>query len=144
MSRPLVAFILLLQTCSWAAAPQKAPAANPPDASEGIVLSIMATTQGNFGKLGIGVMDIDSGPYLDEKRVWRESLYAKLEITVEEDPSQFRQTKVREGQSLEVAGYRIFVEKINPGARGSIVLRLWSPPEPAKPAKRWPFSWFGR
>ncbi len=132
---PLAALLLAL-----AAAASAAPSAGK--AAEGTVLSVMASTQLHFGKLAIGALSTEFGSFLDEKRVRREGLYAHLEIAVKGDESQFQQVKAREGQTLEVAGYRIFVEKIAPGARGSAVLRLWAPPEPVKPAKRWPFTWF--
>ncbi|MHB8347346.1 MAG: hypothetical protein ACYDHM_09200 [Acidiferrobacterales bacterium] len=90
-------------------------------------MSIMSSTQGNFGKLSIGAGYLGGGPYLDEKNVRREGLHAGLSITIEGKPSRFQQPDVHEGQTLDVAGYRIFVEKINPGNRGTIVLRLWSP-----------------
>jgi hypothetical protein len=55
-------------------------------------------------------------------------LHASLSITVEGQSSQFRQPDVHEGQTLEVAGYRIFVEKIVPDAeRGTIIVRIWAP-----------------
>ena len=130
---PLAAALLFIQAGSWAGAP------------DGFVLSILSTTQGNFGRLGIGAGYMGGGPYLDEKDVRRVGLHASLAITVQGEPSQFQQPDVREGQTLAVAGYRIFVEKISPGAKGTVVLRLWAPAKPdmpAKPAKRWPFSWF--
>jgi hypothetical protein len=103
-------------------------------------MSVMETTQLNFGKLGIGAGYMGGGPYLDENGVRREGLHASLEIAVEGDPSKFSQPEVREGQTIMVAGYRILVEKIVPAQRGTVILRLWGPP---KPAKHWPFSWFG-
>lgn len=131
---------LLLVLASFAsAAPSAPPVAK---ASEGTVLSVMASTQLHFGKLGIGALSTDHGTYLDEKRVRKEGNYAQLEFTVQGELDKFRQEKVHEGQTLEVAGYRIKVEAIAPGARGSAVLRLWAPPEPVKPAKKWPFTWF--
>ena len=81
------------------------------------------------------------GSYLDEKGFKGEGLHAGLAITVDDEPKLFQQPDVREGQTLEVAGYRILVLEIDPGARGTITLRLWAPP---KPAKHWPFSWFSR
>lgn len=101
----------------------------------------MSGTQGVFGKLGIGAGYMGGGPYLDEKGVRRNGVYASLSITVDGDRSQFQQPDVHAGQTLEVAGYRIFVEEINPGDRGTIVLSVWAP---KKPVKHWPFSWFGR
>lgn len=127
--------------------PEKTSASSPQDASEGFVMSVMESTQLNLGEISIGAGGIYVGPYLDEKGVRRVGLRADLSISVAGAPSQFQQLKVREGQTLQAAGYRIFVEKLNPGARGSVVLRLWAAPKPpkaSKPAKRWPYSWFGR
>lgn len=138
---PVAAALLFLQAGSWASAPEKAPSPASTSATEGFILSIMSTTQGNFGKLGIGAGYMGGGPYLDEQNVRRNGLHASLSIAVEGEPSLFQQPDVHEGQTLEAAGYRIFVEKIDPGTRGAIVLRLWAPP---KPAKHWPFNWFGR
>lgn len=133
----LAAGLLLLQAGAWAA-----PAPAAPKASEGAVLSVMASTQLNFGKLSIGALAMEVGPYLDEKEVRQVGLHAKLAISVEKDPSQYKEADLAVGQTIEVAGYRIKVESIAPGNRGSAALRLWAPPEPPKPAKKWPFSWF--
>ena len=48
------------------------------------------------------------------------------------------------GQTIVVAGYRIKVEQINPGDRGSAVLRLWAPPQAPKSSKKWPLNLFGK
>ncbi|MDO8757617.1 MAG: hypothetical protein Q7J64_06375, partial [Elusimicrobiota bacterium] len=131
-----LAAILALATASSAA---------PADgkASDGLVLSVMTSTQLNFGKLSIGALATRVSPYLDEKEVRQEGLHARLAISVEKDPDADREVAVVVGQTITVAGYRIKVEHINPGNRGSAVLRLWAPPpEPPKPAKKWPFSWF--
>jgi hypothetical protein len=86
----------------------------------------MESTQGNFGKLGVGVGYVGGGPYLDEKNTRRNGLHASLSIAIDGQPSQFQEPDVQEGQILEVAGYRIFVEKIVPnGNRGGVVLRIW-------------------
>lgn len=96
----------------------------------GFELTIMQSTQGNFGKLGIGVGDTGGGgSYLDENGVRRDGLHASLSIAIEGEPSQFRQPEVYEGQTLKVDGYRILIERILPDAtpRGCIVVRVWMP-----------------
>lgn len=122
-----------------AAAPAAAATAAVP--AGGTPLSVALATQGNFGKLSIGLRAVENGPYLDAKEVRREGLHAGLSITVAGDSSAFQQPSVIEGQVLEIAGYRLRVEKINPGAKGSVVFLVWDAP---KPARRWPFSLFGR
>lgn len=139
---PMAAAFLFLQAGSWAAAPDKASSPVSGNADGGSVLSIMETAQLNFGKLEIGAGYMGGGPYFDEKHARREGLHAKLEIAVEGQPSQFTHASVREGQTLEVAGYRIFVTKITPGEKGTILLRLWAAPPEPKPAKSWR-SWLG-
>lgn len=139
--RTLAALLLALATAA-SAAPASAPVAGKP--SDGIVLSVTASTQLHFGKLGIGALATRVGPYLDEKEVRQEGLHARLAITVAKDPSAFSEVSVREGQTIMVAGYRIRVEAISPGDRGNAVLRLWAPPQAPKPAKRWPFNLFGK
>ncbi len=135
----ILAAVLLALATAASAAP--APAAGK--ASDGLVLSVMSSTQLNFGKLGIGALATGIGPYLDEKEVRQEGLHARLSISVAKDPAAHQEVAVAVGQTIMVAGYRIKVEAINPGDRGSAVLRLWAPPpEPAKPAKKWPFTWF--
>lgn len=133
----LAAALLLLHAGAWAA-----PAPAAPKASDGLVMSVMTSTQLNFGRLSIGGLATDDGAYLDEKEVRQVGLHSRLAIAVEKDPSMYREIDLRVGQTVEVAGYRIKVESIAPGGRGSTVLRLWAPPEPVKPAKKWPFSWF--
>lgn len=104
----------------------------------------MESAQLNFGKLGIGAGGIGSGPYLDEKEVRRMGLHASLSIAVNGDPSKFSQPDVHEGQTLEVAGYRIIVEKISPdNNRGTVVFRLWGPAKPPAAKKNWLMSLLG-
>ncbi len=136
-SKILTAVLLLLPGGAWAA-----PVPASPKASEGTVLPVMTSTQLHYGKLFIGVVSTDDGPYLDLKEVRREGLHTRLAIAVEKEPSQYKEVSLAGGQTVEVAGYRIKVESISPGDRGSAALRLWAPPEPAKPAKKWPFTWF--
>ena len=109
-------------------------AGNPPVAAStktdpGFEWSIEGGTQFNFGKLSIGAGYMGGGPYLDEKDVRRNGLHAGIDITIEGDPSKFQQPDVREGQILEVAGYKILIEKIIPGQKGTIILRVWGPPK---------------
>lgn len=136
-----VAALLALATVSFAA---PAPAPAPAKPADGVVLSVTASTQLNFGKLGIGALATQVGPYLDEKEVRQQGLHARLAISVAKDPDAFQEVSLVVGQSVVVAGYRIRVEAISPGDRGNAVLRLWAPPEAPKPAKRWPFSLFGK
>lgn len=143
-SKILTAALLLLPSGAWAA-----PAPDAPKPSDGIVRSVSQSTHITFGKLGIGAMSTGVGPYLDEKEVRRHGLNAGLSLTVERDPSSHRQVSLAVGDTVEIAGYRIKVEHINPGSeggeegegsgkRGSAVLRLWAPPaEPAKPRRKW-------
>jgi len=138
----LAAALLVLQAAAHAAAPAGAPAAGG-SAESGLVLSVMSTAQLNFDKLGIGAGYMGGGPYLDEKGARRDGLHASLSIAVQGEPKLFSQPDVREGQALEVAGYRILVEKINPGPRGTVVLRLWSPPKAPPARKNWLLSLLG-
>ena len=137
LRRSLATVIVCLSVGAWAAAPEKSSAATPVSAADGFATSIMSGTQLNIGKLSIGAGYMGGGPYFDEKNVRREGLHASLDITIEDDPSKFQQPDVHEGQIVEVAGYRILVEKIIPGNRGNLVLRLWVPPKPADPHKNW-------
>lgn len=116
--------VLLLLLVALLANP--AAVANP---DPGFESSVEQGTQLNFGKLGIGVGSVLRGPYLDEKKIHRQGLYATLEIGVEGEPSQFRQADVHEGQTLEVAGYRILVEKIIATGKGTVILKMWAPPQ---------------
>ncbi|HTW36520.1 MAG TPA: hypothetical protein VMD53_18015 [Rhizomicrobium sp.] len=97
-------------------------------ADGGFELSIVESTQGNIGAIGIGVGYVGGGPYLDENGVRRNGLHAGLAISVHHDPSAFQQPDVHEGQTLEAAGYRILIEKIIPEGRGSVIVRVWGPP----------------
>lgn len=125
---PLAAILVFLQLGSWAELTANASSPSPGKTDEGFSFSIMQTTQGNFGNLSIGAGYMGGGPYLDENGVRQEGLYASLTITIKGEPSQFQQPDVHEGQTLEVAGYRIFVEKIIPdGRRGTIILHIWGP-----------------
>lgn len=139
-SSSLAALFLALATAAFAA-PTPAPA--PGKASDGTVLSVMASTQLNFGKLGIGALATEIGPYLDAKEVRQVGLHAKLAITVAKDPAAFQEVDVVVGQTIMAAGYRIKVESIAPGDRGSAVLRLWAPPQAPKSAKKWGLNLFG-
>lgn len=120
---PLAA-ALFFQMGAWAAPAENALSPTTDKKTEGVVVSIMSTSQGNFGKLSIGAGYMGPGLYLDENGVKRDGLHAALSITIEGEPSLFQQPDVHEGQTLDVAGYQIFIEKINPGTRGTIVLRL--------------------
>lgn len=139
LAAPLLAF-----ATAASAAPAPVPAASTAaKASDGVVRSVMASTYLSFGKLGIGALATEVGAYLDEKGVRQEGLHARLSISVAKDPAARQEVSVVVGQTITVAGYRIEVEHINPGDRGSAVLRLRAPsPEAARPAKKWPFSWF--
>jgi hypothetical protein len=122
-----VAFIFL-QTPCWAAA--NAPASGSEKTDRGFEMSIMESTQFNFGKLSIGAGYMGGGAYLDEKGVRRVGPHATLSITIEGEPSRFQQPDVREGQTLNVGGYRILIEKIIPetsptDSRGTIIVRVW-------------------
>ena len=99
------------------------------EANKGFELSIMESTQGNVGPLGIGVGYVGGGPYLDENGVRRNGLHAGLAISVEDKPSAFQQPEVHEGQTLEVAGYRILIEKIllEFEDRRWVIVRVWGP-----------------
>jgi len=107
-------------------------AGNPPataKADDGFEWSIVEGTQFNFGDLSIGAGYMGSGPYLDEKDVRRNGLYASLSFADYGDDSPSRQSDVHEGQILTVAGYRILIEKIVPGQKGIVVLKVWAPPK---------------
>jgi hypothetical protein len=95
--------------------------------NDGVKLSIMQSTQGNVGALGIGVGYVGGGPYLDEHGVRRNGLHAGLAISVRDKLSAYQQPDVHEGQTLEAAGYRILIEKILPEDRGWVILRVWKP-----------------
>lgn len=92
----------------------------------------------------LGAGDMGAGPFLDEKGVRQDGLHADLSIAVNGKPSKHEEVDVREGQTVEFAGYRVLLEKVLLAGKGTIVFKVWSPPKPAKPARRWPFSWFGR
>lgn len=141
----MAGLLLSLATAS-SAAPAPTPTASAAGKeSDGVVRSVMTSTHISFGKLGIGGLAAEVGAYLDEKEVRREGLHARLAISVAKDPAAYQQVAVVVGQTITVAGYRIKVEAITPGDRGSVSLRLWAPPpEAPKPAKRWPFSLFGK
>ena len=111
---------------AWAGDP---PAAASTKADPGFEWSIEEGTQFNFGKLHIGAGYMGGGPYMDEKNVRRNGLHAGIQIAIDDDPSKFRQPDVHEGQILEVAGYKILIETIIPGERGTIVFRVWGPPK---------------
>lgn len=144
LNKILAAGLLLLQGSAWAA-----PAPADTKTSDGMVMPISQSTHFSFGKLGIGVLATEVGPYLDEKEVRHDGLHAALAISVEKAPDAYRQVYLAPGDSVEIAGYRIKVEHINTGSRrvedgegggvrGSAVLRLWAPPaEPAKPRRKW-------
>lgn len=108
-------------------------AGNPPAAAAkadpGFGWSIEEGTQFNFGELHIGAGYMGGGAYLDEKNTRQNGLHASLQIAVDEEPSLSQQPDVHEGQILEVGGYKILIEKIIPGERGVIVLRVWGPPK---------------
>lgn len=110
----------LFLTGTWAAAP------SADSTTGGFEMSVTEGTQLNYGPLGIGLGFVGVGTYLDEKNVKQYGLHASLSIAIEGQPSLFQQPDVREGQTLSVAGYRILVEKIIPGEKGVVVLRLWS------------------
>jgi hypothetical protein len=135
LTRCLVAGLLFFQVHAWAE-PVKAPATGSGKPDEGFIATIMSSTQGNFGKLGIGAGYMGGGPYLDEQNVRRQGLHASLTLSVDGEPSRFQQLDVHEGQRIEVAGFRILVEQINVGTRGTVVLRLWYPPSQSRPASK--------
>lgn len=121
----VLAFVAVLAVCRPAAA-----AAVVPDhgtSHQGFELSIMESTQGNIGVIGIGVGYVGGGPYLDENGVRREGLHASLEISVANRPSAYLQPDVHEGQTVEEAGYRILIERIIPEGRGYVIVRVWGP-----------------
>lgn len=121
--------ILLGISCVAGAGAGNPSAAASTKTDSGFEWSIEQGTQFNFGKLGIGARSVDGGPYVDEKNVRHDGPHAGIDITVEGDPSKFQQPEVREGQILEVAGYKILIEKIIPGRKGIIILRVWGPPK---------------
>ena len=107
------------------ASAQDAPPAKVVQPDAGFAMSIREGTQGNFGKLGIGAGSMGAGSYLDDKGVLRSGLHAALSIAVEGEPSLFRQIDVSEGQTVEVAGYRIIIDKIVPqDEKGTVILRI--------------------
>jgi hypothetical protein len=122
------------------AAPVAQPAAPEKNAAEGVSASVKTASQGNFGKLSIGVGYVGSGAYLDEKGAKRSGLHASLEIAVEDEPDKFSQPDVHEGQVLLVADYRVLIDKLVDGGsgRGTVILRLWPPAKvPPKAKKGW-------
>jgi len=123
---PLAALLLLLQAVVLGAAPASAPAKDV-----GFEWSIEEGAQFNFDKLSIGLGYTGGGPYLNVVGAMMDGLHARVEITVEGDPSKFRQADVCEGEILLAAGYRILIEKIIPGQKGILVLRVWGPPKSA-------------
>lgn len=111
---------------AWAGNPPAAPSTK---ADPGFEWSIKEGTQFNLGKLHIGAGNMIKGPYIDEKNVRRYGLYANIQIVVDDDPPVFQQPDVHEGQTLVVAGYKILIEAIIPGERGTLVFRVWDPPK---------------
>ena len=152
----LAALLLALATAASAApAPEPAPLpasavpGAPPAApaakeSDGAVRSVMASTHITFGKLGIGALATDIGPYLDENEVRKDGLHARLSISIAKDPAAHQEVSLVVGQTIMTAGYRIKVEAISPGDRGSVSLRLWAPPQAPKLSKKWPLNLFGK
>jgi|SRR5579863_136560 len=128
----LPAALLFILAGSFSVRALDAPSIAPGKADAGFEWSITEGTQFNFGKLGIGAGYMGGGLYLDEKNVRRTGLHASLDIQVDGEPSLFQQPDVHEGQTLEVAGYRILIEKIIPGEKGVVVLRVWGPPDTDK------------
>jgi hypothetical protein len=129
LMRSLLATGLLSSLVGSAALAANPPAAALAKADPGFEWSIEEGTQFNFGELSIGAGYMGGGAYLDDKDVKRSGLHASIDITVEGKPELFQQPDVHEGQTLEVGGYKILIEKIIPGQRGTIVLRVWGPPK---------------
>lgn len=117
--------LLIAALVSFALPLAAANPAGPAKPDAGFEWSIVEGTQFNFGDLSIGAGYMGSGPYLDEKNVRRNGLYASLSFAFYGDDSPSRQSDVHEGQILTVAGYRILIEKIIPGRKGTVVLRVW-------------------
>jgi hypothetical protein len=124
---PLAVVLLFLQ----AAAIGDAPAPASAKADPGFEWSIEEGTQFNFDKLSVGLGYVGGGAYLDMVGARKDGLHASIDISIEGDPSQFRQPDVHEGQILLAGGYRILIEKIIPGQKGILVLRVWGPPKSA-------------
>lgn len=118
------AALVLVPTSSWSDPSSILPSATtgPRDGE----FSIQTGTQGNFGELHVGVGYTIIGPYIDENGVHRYGQYASLEIAIQGAPALFRQPDVHEGQTVEVGRYRILIERIIPGDRGTVVLRILS------------------
>lgn len=92
-----------------------------------LALSITEGTQGNVGGLGIGVVDVGRGAYLDARKAPRNGPHATLSIAVDGKPALFRQVDIGEGQAVDVAGWHIVIDKIvtdAPSQRGVVVLHL--------------------
>lgn len=96
-----------------------------------IILQSQATVR---DALRIGLGFVTKGDFPDARGIARNGLIAGLWIYVREDSSKDQIAQVHVGQRFEVAGYRIFVEGIQGGESGSVLLRV-SIPEQLSPAQ---------
>lgn len=88
---------------------------------------LMQVRQGNVGAfhgLRVGVANIFAADYDDEAGVKKRGLTAALALSIEGDPPQEKDFKVRAGQTIVLGSYSAYVEEIRGTAKGQVTLRL--------------------
>ena len=107
-----------------------APSAAVAREEEGVRVSLKGGTQDQVSGLSLGVKQVSKGKYTDDAGAKRVGPMALLSLALE-GQEKSRESAVREGQRLEIGGYRILVVKIVPGKLGLVNLLVRPPSKPA-------------
>ena len=130
VKRGCLATLVILSTLAmgsqhaWAGSGRLADASGQTRSPPEPIFPVQESTQLNLGDLHIGVGYVGYGPYLDEKGARRYGLHASLSISIDGEPSLFRQPDVHKGQVILVGGNRITVVDLSTDGRGSVALEV--------------------
>lgn len=92
--------------------------------SGGEVIRIRQGNVGTFHELRLGVMNIFEADHVDEAGAKKKGLTAELSLSIDGNPPQEKNFKVRAGQKIVLGSYSAYVEEIRGTVKGLVTLRL--------------------
>ena len=127
--------IIAAAACVAAGCSRVDSAPSLPGANDENTIAIMATTQGRYGDLFIGVGNVGPGEFVDEAGAKKKGLTATLFISHATPPANETKVRVHAGQKVTVAPYTFLVQEIRKSGRGSVRLQFEGGPPPKAPGK---------
>lgn len=105
---------------------ERAPA--PAGSAAGVQIEVPRDGQASFGALRIGLGYVSEADYADAAGAQRRGLTAGLWFFLPQDTAKNQTSVAHVGQSLQVAGYQVFVEELRGGRHASARLLVQGPP----------------